>query len=385
MLSRHATPAQQWRTFFALTAALLLLAWGASALAADAQTAGSPASGPRNAQQIAAEIQKVGQELAPLFNSTQDLFEPAKRQAAAPKAIPSLKKMIRLLDELIATQPAGAQKGQEKTQLLAILAALGDQESVERIKTLATSAVAGDAAAGRSAQVFASWLLTDGKAAGQQKVVADLGELAKKYPDEPAVAGAAIMLAGTTAPEAAEMREKITSVVTGTLKGNAASAATKQLAVINHKFEVQAKLKALEGKPLTLEGPTPAGTPLSTAAFKGKVVLVDFWASWCVTCREELPRLKKLYAQYHNQGLEIVGVSCDSSGEDLLKFLSQNRDMPWPQLFDAAAPGWHKLADQYTVNSIPTVFVIDRKGVVRSVEARSNYEKLVPELLKEAP
>ena len=384
-MTRLETPAQQWRTFFALTAALLLLAWGASALAGDAQTAGSPASGKRNAQQIAADLQKVGQELAPLFNSTQDLFEPAKRQAAAPKAIPSLKTMIRLLDELIATQPAGAQKGQEKTQLLAILAALGDRESAERIKALSTSAVAGEAAAGRSAQIFTSWLLTDGKADGQQKVVADLGELAKKYPDEPAVAGAAIMLAGTTSPGAVEMRARITSAVTGTLKGNAATAATQQLAVINHKFDVQAKLKALEGKPLTLEGPTPAGTPLSTAHFKGKVVLVQFWASWCVPCKEELPRLKKLYAQHHDQGLEIVGVSCDSSGEDLLKFLSQNKDMPWPQLFDAAAPGWHKLADQYSVNSIPTMFLIDRKGVVRSVEARSNYEKLVPELLNERP
>ena len=371
--------------FFGLIAALLLLAWGAAALANEAQTARAAASGPRNAQQIAAEIQKVGQELAPLFASTQDLFQPAKRQAAAPKAVPALKKMIRLLDELVATQPAGAQQGQEKTQLMAICAALGDSEAVERIRSMSASAVAGEAAAGRSAQLFASWLLTDGQSAGQQKLVEELAAVARKYPDETAVAGAAIMLAGTTAPGDAEMRQKITNVVTGKLQVNAAATAARQLAVINSRLEVQAKLKALEGKPLTLEGPTPAGTPFSTAQFKGKVVLVDFWASWCVTCRDELPRLKKFYAQYRPQGFEVVGVSCDSNGADLLKFLGENRDVTWPQLFDASKPGWHALADQLNVNALPTMFLIDRKGVVRSVEARANYETLAPELLKEQP
>ena len=373
---------QQWQTFFALIAALMLLAWGAAALGAEAQTAGSAAAG-QKIQQIAVEIQKVGQELAPLFNSTQDLFEPAKRQAAAPKAVPALKKMIRLLDELAAAQPAGAQKGQERTQLMALLAALGDRETAERLKSLGASAVAAEAATGRSAQVFAAWLLSDGNPAGQQKVLDDLAALAKKYPDEPAVAGAAIMLAGTTTPEAAETRQKITSLVSTMLKGNAATAATQQLAIINHKFEAQAKLRALEGKPLVLEGPTPAGGHLSTRELKGKVVLVYFWASWCAPCKEDLPRLRKLYADHRAQGLEIVGVSCDSSGEDLVKFLSQNRDVTWPQLFDASKPGWHALADQYHVNAIPSVFLIDRKGVVRSVEARGNYEKLVPEMVKE--
>ena len=112
-------------------------------------------------------------------------------------------------------------------------------------------------------------------------------------------------------------------------------------------------------------------------------VLVDFWASWCGPCKEELPKLKKFYQQYHGQGLEVVGVSCDNEAEDLGRFLAQNRDMPWPQLFDPTQPGWHALAAKYNVNSIPTMFLIDRKGVVRSVEARANYEKLVPELLKE--
>lgn len=381
----RAKSSNQGRAFLGLMAILLLVAWGAAARAGDAQQAGAQRAGARDAQQIATEIQKVGQDLAPLFSSTQDLFEPAKRQAAAPKAVPALKKMIRLLDELIASRPAGASQGQEKTQLMALLIALGDKDAAARVDTMAASAVADESAAGRSAQLFAAWLLTDGKPAAQQKVVEDLAALAKKYPAEPAVAGAAIMLAGTTKPDAGEMRQKIGGIVTGTLKSNAATNAAKQLELMNNRFEAQAKLRALEGKPMTLEGPTPSGAHFSTADFKGKVVLVDFWASWCGPCKEELPKLKKVYAQYHSQGLEVVGVSCDNTGEELLKFLSQNKDMPWPQLFDAGNPGWHALAAQYNVNSIPTMFLIDRKGIVRSVEARANFEKLVPELLKETP
>lgn len=378
---------QEWKVFFGLVAAILLLAWGASALAAGPQPGEArPAAGgaPANnrAQQIAVEIQKVGAELAPLFASVQDLFEPAKRQAAAPKAIPALRKMIKLLDDLLATRPAGSSQGQEKVQLMALLSALGDKDATATLGTMASSPVAGDAAAGRSAQLFAAWLLTDGKAPAQQKVVDDLAALAKRYPAEPAVAGAAIMLAGTTRPEAKEQRDRIAGIV-ATLKSPAAAVATRQIATTSAKFEAQQKLKALEGKPFVLQGPTPTGATLSTADFKGKVVLVDFWASWCGPCREELPKLKKFYAENRAKGLEVVGVSCDNEGSALTKFLAENRDMPWPQLFDASKPGWHELASQYNVNSIPTMFLIDKKGILRSVEARSGYEKLVAELLKE--
>jgi thiol-disulfide isomerase/thioredoxin len=113
------------------------------------------------------------------------------------------------------------------------------------------------------------------------------------------------------------------------------------------------------------------------------VVLLNFWATWCAPCKDDLPVLKKLYAQYHAQGLEVVGVSCDNDGQELVKFMGQNRDMPWPQLFDASQPGWHALANQYGINQIPAMFLIDRKGVLRSAEAHDKLDKLVPELIKE--
>ena len=113
------------------------------------------------------------------------------------------------------------------------------------------------------------------------------------------------------------------------------------------------------------------------------MVLVDFWATWAKPCREDLPKLKKLYAQYHDKGLEIVGVSCDNDAADLKKFLDQNKDMPWPQIFDPASPGWHAVAQQYGINVVPTRFLIDRKGVLRSVDPQANYDTLIPQLLTE--
>ena len=93
-----------------------------------------------------------------------------------------------------------------------------------------------------------------------------------------------------------------------------------------------------------------------------------------------LPRAKETYAKYHDKGLEIAEVSCDQEPDELTKFLAENKDMPWPQLFDPQKPGLHALAEQYGINSIPTMFLIDRKGIVRSVNGRE-FEEMIPRLL----
>ena len=108
---------------------------------------------------------------------------------------------------------------------------------------------------------------------------------------------------------------------------------------IAKEIQAQAKLKEMENKPLVLSGPSVDGKTFSTDAWKGKVILVDFWATWCGPCRAELPRVKKAYKDFHEKGLEVLGVSCDQSGVDLKAFLKSNPDMPWPQLFDEKTPG----------------------------------------------
>ncbi len=110
------------------------------------------------------------------------------------------------------------------------------------------------------------------------------------------------------------------------------------------------------------------GNPLSVGRLKGKVVLVDFWATWCPPCRAELPNVIATYKKYHGDGFEIVGVSLDSKRGDLEAFLKEHADMTWPQYFDGDGsdqPNWkNRLVVKYGVESIPFTVLLDRDGKI---------------------
>jgi thiol-disulfide isomerase/thioredoxin len=112
-----------------------------------------------------------------------------------------------------------------------------------------------------------------------------------------------------------------------------------------------------------------ADQPLSVAALKGKIVLIDFWATWCGPCRAELPNVIATYGKYHDKGFEIIGVSLDSDREKLDSFLKQQNGMTWPQFFDGK--GWsNELAVKYGVEAIPFTVLVGADGKIIGTNLR---------------
>jgi len=140
---------------------------------------------------------------------------------------------------------------------------------------------------------------------------------------------------------------------------------------------------------LLASAPGMAGTGLDLHRFAGKVVYLDFWASWCAPCRQSFPWMQALESTYQNQGLAVVAVNVDHNRADAERFLdmfaSDSQRVNFPIVFDPQGD----LAKQYKVVGMPTSVLIDRHGVVRFVHvgfqaaARNAYEQQVRQLLAE--
>jgi len=100
------------------------------------------------------------------------------------------------------------------------------------------------------------------------------------------------------------------------------------------------------------------------SALRGKVVIVDFWASWCAPCREEMPVLERLYRAHRSDGLVVVGVSQDRGVSNIRSFLART-PVTFPLVHDAG----HRIAGRYHPSRMPSSYIIDRRGVVRHVHA----------------
>ncbi len=146
---------------------------------------------------------------------------------------------------------------------------------------------------------------------------------------------------------------------------------------------VRSQLKRYDsvGKPFVFLAPGMDGKEINLEKMRGKVVLIDFWASWCGPCMAEVPNMKKVYDEYHSQGLEIIGVNLDQD-LDVLKTTVAKHGMNWLHHFDGENPdgGW---AGKYGISAIPAMWLIDKQGLLQDVNAREDLEAKVKKLLAE--
>lgn len=143
-------------------------------------------------------------------------------------------------------------------------------------------------------------------------------------------------------------------------------------------LEGTARRVTLPGNTMKIVGKTIDGEKFNWDSYRGKVVLVDFWATWCGPCREEFPNVLANYKAWHDKGFEVVGISIDDNPQAVQKFLTEGIKLPWTTIWNEE----HVNANYYGINAIPAVFLVDAEGKVVSTNARGNeLGRLLKEML----
>lgn len=284
---------------------------------------------------------------------------------AADRALSQLKNSDDLFDEAATA----------KLQSLMMLSRLGDPDASSSLRTFAASLIEGPSPAlateakrlllvQEAQELFSKRDLTKAPA-----IIEQASALLAANPDDTATAGLAMQLASAFEHmPGGEALSKQAYETFGPLFRKSTNESIQQMA---ESFQGTLRRLSLPGNPMEITGTLLNGKPFDQSTLTGKVVLVDFWATWCGPCIAEIPNVLEAYKKYSSKGFEVVGVSLDQDRDALEKFVTDKK-IPWPILFEnSEGSGWqHPLATYYGISGIPTVILIGKDGNVVSLNAR---------------
>ena len=273
-----------------------------------------------------------------------------------------------------------AEARQHEQGMLGVAARLGNTNAVERLATIEKARLEDpnlsedDRMRLRVDQVHraASKKAGDDVNAMLTELEAGVRTLQKEFPKRPELGGLMLQVAeghlnqGDTDKARKLAQEVVDAKPEAELK-EAADELLKKLGRVGKPLEI--KFKAIDGREIDL------------TAMKGKVVLVDFWATWCAPCMRELPKVKAVYEKLNPKGFEIIGISFDRELGKLKQVVDREK-MAWPQYFEGNGDG-NKYGDEFGISGIPTMWLVDKKGVLRELNAREDLTGKVEKLLSE--
>jgi thiol-disulfide isomerase/thioredoxin len=327
-------------------------------LAAGTAVAGTPAPAP--------EVQKILSEL-------QELDQKAPQTTASPTALANYNaSRADLLGQLVALAKNNDDRNQWMRQMIDSIASAVQigafPGGLERLKSLETQLRSEPDKSPLVSYVAYRRLLADyttqqkattvdAKQQDIQKWWRDkLEGFAKDFPTAEDTPEALLQLAiayefASKMPEAKKWYTELAAGHSDTRPGRRAAGALRRM--------------DLKGKPFQFTGPLLDGGTFDAKAYRGRVVLVAYWSTWCTVCTQDVPVLKELYKRYHDEGLEIVGVNLDVTAPPVVPYLEQHKIL-WPQIFQ---PGGTESEPAMALGIIvpPVMILVDRKGQVTNV------------------
>ncbi len=360
---------------------MILLLTGASALAADQK-----GKSPKKSEAAKSKAEKPDPFIVPDGTPAELLqyiegLEQEKPAVVTRDAVVFFRKkrnraIVEAADKILAAKPDAeqAQSAVEwKIGSLIALERLGVGGAAKSLKALpAELKEAGHAELGRAVQGFLlSFGLRRAMRAGPKQIEKSVGQVVKYLSEAPPKRGdVRLAMMAAEVAERSGNNELAASAYRDFGKVFAASD-DPDVAKVGLRMEGAARRLNLVGKPMKVMGNTLDGRPLDWAAYRGKVVLVNFWATWCAPCRAEIPNVQRNYDLYHDRGFDVVAINCDDSREALDAFLEKT-SMPGTILFseEKGAIGMdNPTATYYGILGIPALILVGADGNVVSLEA----------------